>query len=146
MSLVCTHLGCTVNQTKADLRVHATVQKYDAQGNVLTGPAKKQLNALRVEVVWKLQLKSCSWAVKMCDREKSTRRCVVWRILAALRSVRDGYVRVCERVRIVLASLASEIAVGISGMTLPALNLDEILLPVISCRKARGVGEAESHL
>jgi cytochrome b6-f complex iron-sulfur subunit len=50
LSLVCTHLGCTVESKGKGFACPCHGSKYDIQGNVLTGPAKKQLNALRVEI------------------------------------------------------------------------------------------------
>jgi Rieske Fe-S protein len=50
LSLVCTHLGCTVESTDNGFTCPCHGSKYDSQGNVLNGPAKKQLNALRIEI------------------------------------------------------------------------------------------------
>ncbi len=49
LSLTCTHLGCTVESKENGFTCPCHGSKYDAQGNVLTGPAIKQLSALRVE-------------------------------------------------------------------------------------------------
>lgn len=50
LSLVCTHLGCTVESKESGFTCPCHGSKYDAEGNVLNGPAQKKLNALRVEV------------------------------------------------------------------------------------------------
>lgn len=50
LSLVCTHLGCTVEAQENGFTCPCHGSKYDTQGNVLNGPAKKQLNLLRVEI------------------------------------------------------------------------------------------------
>jgi cytochrome b6-f complex iron-sulfur subunit len=49
LSLACTHLGCTVEQKPAGFTCPCHGSRYDANGNVLRGPAKKPLRALRVE-------------------------------------------------------------------------------------------------
>lgn len=49
MSLTCSHLGCTVESKENGFTCPCHGSKYDAQGNVLTGPARKQLSTLRVE-------------------------------------------------------------------------------------------------
>ncbi len=49
LSLICTHLGCTVEQKPEGFTCPCHGSRYDAQGNVLQGPAKKALRILRVE-------------------------------------------------------------------------------------------------
>ncbi len=49
LSLVCTHLGCTVESKENGFTCPCHGSKYDVKGNVLNGPANKQLTALRVE-------------------------------------------------------------------------------------------------
>ena len=50
LSLVCTHLGCTVEQKEDGFTCPCHGSRYDANGNVLRGPAQKPLRALRVEI------------------------------------------------------------------------------------------------
>ncbi len=50
LSLVCTHLGCTVESNKDGFTCPCHASKYDSQGNVILGPARKRLNSLRVEI------------------------------------------------------------------------------------------------
>jgi cytochrome b6-f complex iron-sulfur subunit len=50
LSLVCTHLGCTVEQKDNGFACPCHGSRYDASGNVLRGPAQKPLRALRVEI------------------------------------------------------------------------------------------------
>jgi cytochrome b6-f complex iron-sulfur subunit len=50
LSLICTHLGCTVWQDTNGLTCPCHGSRYDEKGNVLQGPAKKPLAALRVEL------------------------------------------------------------------------------------------------
>jgi len=50
LSLVCTHLGCTVEQKAYGFACPCHGSRYDANGNVLRGPAQKPLRALRVEI------------------------------------------------------------------------------------------------
>ncbi|MBI3739995.1 MAG: ubiquinol-cytochrome c reductase iron-sulfur subunit [Chloroflexi bacterium] len=50
LSLVCTHLGCTVEQKDNGFACPCHGSLYDASGNVLRGPAQKSLRVLRVEV------------------------------------------------------------------------------------------------
>ena len=50
LSLVCTHLGCTVESKENGFTCPCHGSKYDTEGSVLNGPAQKKLNALRVEV------------------------------------------------------------------------------------------------
>src|ERR1700690_404404 len=49
LSLVCTHLGCTVEQKADGFACPCHGSRYDANGNVLRGPAQKALRSLRVE-------------------------------------------------------------------------------------------------
>ena len=50
LSLVCTHLGCTFEQKDSRFECPCHGSRYDANGNVLRGPAQKSLRVLRVEV------------------------------------------------------------------------------------------------
>jgi cytochrome b6-f complex iron-sulfur subunit len=50
LSLICTHLGCTVLQDTNGLSCPCHGSRYDEQGRVLQGPAKKPLAALRLEL------------------------------------------------------------------------------------------------
>jgi len=50
LSLICTHLGCTVWQDANGLTCPCHGSRYDDKGNVLQGPAKKPLASLRVEL------------------------------------------------------------------------------------------------
>lgn len=47
MSLVCTHLGCTVEAKDKGFECPCHGSKYDAQGYVLRGPSTKSLRRLR---------------------------------------------------------------------------------------------------
>lgn len=49
LSLVCTHLGCTVNVTPTELICPCHGSIFDRQGNVLKGPADRQLLRYSVE-------------------------------------------------------------------------------------------------
>jgi cytochrome b6-f complex iron-sulfur subunit len=49
LSLVCTHLGCTVEQAHDGFYCPCHGSRYDVQGKVLRGPALKPLRFLRVE-------------------------------------------------------------------------------------------------
>ncbi|HVN14808.1 MAG TPA: Rieske (2Fe-2S) protein [Anaerolineales bacterium] len=49
LSLVCTHLGCTVEQKADGFTCPCHGSRYDENGKVLRGPAKKSLPSLRVE-------------------------------------------------------------------------------------------------
>lgn len=49
ISLVCTHLGCTVEQTVDGYSCPCHGSLYSDDGSVLRGPAQKPLPALRVE-------------------------------------------------------------------------------------------------
>jgi nitrite reductase/ring-hydroxylating ferredoxin subunit len=50
LSLVCTHLGCTVTVTEDDLACPCHGSRFDRQGKVLKGPADRSLERLKVEV------------------------------------------------------------------------------------------------
>jgi cytochrome b6-f complex iron-sulfur subunit len=50
LSLVCTHLGCTVEQKGNGFACPCHGSQYDANGTVLRGPAQKPLRSLRVEI------------------------------------------------------------------------------------------------
>jgi Rieske Fe-S protein len=50
LSLVCTHLGCTVEQNPDGFVCPCHASRFDADGNVTHGPASKPLYSLRVEV------------------------------------------------------------------------------------------------
>ena len=49
-SLVCTHLGCTVEQKDGEYECPCHGSKYDGMGYVTRGPANTSLKKLRVEV------------------------------------------------------------------------------------------------
>ncbi len=57
LSLICTHLGCTVEQRPDGFTCPCHGSRYDANGNVTHGPAQKALPALRLEVTEKGHLK-----------------------------------------------------------------------------------------
>jgi cytochrome b6-f complex iron-sulfur subunit len=50
LSLVCTHLGCTVEQADDGFKCPCHGSRYDVQGNVERGPARLPLRQLRVEI------------------------------------------------------------------------------------------------
>lgn len=50
LSLICTHLGCTVTVTEDALSCPCHGSRFDRQGNVLTGPADRALVRMTVEV------------------------------------------------------------------------------------------------
>jgi cytochrome b6-f complex iron-sulfur subunit len=50
LSLVCTHLGCTVAESSTGFDCPCHGSRYDETGNVLAGPAQKSLRTLRVEI------------------------------------------------------------------------------------------------
>lgn len=50
LSLICTHLGCTVNEAQEGFACPCHGSRYDSDGNVLRGPAKLALRPLRVEI------------------------------------------------------------------------------------------------
>ena len=49
VSLVCTHLGCTVDTESDGFSCPCHGSRYDREGQVVRGPARKQLRRLRVE-------------------------------------------------------------------------------------------------
>ncbi|MCW8860711.1 MAG: ubiquinol-cytochrome c reductase iron-sulfur subunit [Deltaproteobacteria bacterium] len=49
LSLVCTHLGCTVNVTAENLVCPCHGSIFDREGKVLKGPSDKALERLEVE-------------------------------------------------------------------------------------------------
>lgn len=49
LSLVCTHLGCTVTVTERGLSCPCHGSEFDRQGVVLKGPAVRALQRLKVE-------------------------------------------------------------------------------------------------
>jgi cytochrome b6-f complex iron-sulfur subunit len=49
LSLVCTHLGCTLEQDDLGFRCPCHGSRFDAQGDVTHGPAVKPLRSLRLE-------------------------------------------------------------------------------------------------
>ncbi|MEW6287599.1 MAG: ubiquinol-cytochrome c reductase iron-sulfur subunit [Chloroflexota bacterium] len=50
LSLVCTHLGCTVEQNADGFICPCHGSRFDADGNVTHRPADKPLHSLRVEI------------------------------------------------------------------------------------------------
>jgi cytochrome b6-f complex iron-sulfur subunit len=50
LSLICTHLGCTVTVTEDALSCPCHGSRFDRQGRVLTGPANRSLTRMQVEV------------------------------------------------------------------------------------------------
>lgn len=57
LSLICTHLGCTVENAKEGFTCPCHGSQYDKNGNVTHGPAQKHLRVLRVEVTQEGNLK-----------------------------------------------------------------------------------------
>ncbi len=51
LSLVCTHLGCSLAESAEGFACPCHDSRFDADGQVLAGPAQKPLNPLRVEVL-----------------------------------------------------------------------------------------------
>jgi Rieske Fe-S protein len=49
LSLICTHLGCTVGQSTNGFACPCHGSQFDSHGNVLHGPATQKLQSLRVE-------------------------------------------------------------------------------------------------
>jgi cytochrome b6-f complex iron-sulfur subunit len=49
LSLVCTHLGCTVEEQSEGFACPCHGSRYDRQGNLLRGPAVRALQRLRLE-------------------------------------------------------------------------------------------------
>ena len=54
---VCTHLGCTVESDEAGYACPCHGSRFDANGKVLQGPAKKHLSTMRVEITEQGNLK-----------------------------------------------------------------------------------------
>jgi len=50
LSLICTHLGCTVTVTEDAMACPCHGSRFDRQGRVLKGPADRSLERLKVEV------------------------------------------------------------------------------------------------
>jgi cytochrome b6-f complex iron-sulfur subunit len=50
LSLVCTHLGCTLNTQTDGFACPCHGSQFDADGKVLHGPAAKPLRSLRLEI------------------------------------------------------------------------------------------------
>ena len=50
LSLICTHLGCTVTVTEDALSCPCHGSRFDRQGRVLSGPANRSLTRMQVEV------------------------------------------------------------------------------------------------
>ena len=50
LSLICTHLGCTVIVTEEALSCPCHGSRFDLQGNVLKGPASQSLLRMKVDV------------------------------------------------------------------------------------------------
>lgn len=50
LSLVCTHLGCTVKQNADGFACPCHGSRYDPNGHIMHGPAMKPLASLRVEI------------------------------------------------------------------------------------------------
>ncbi len=50
LSLICTHLGCTVVVTEDAITCPCHGSRFDRQGKVLTGPADRSLTRMPVEV------------------------------------------------------------------------------------------------
>ena len=49
LSLVCTHLGCTVTVSARELACPCHGSRFDRQGRVLNGPADRPLKRMKVE-------------------------------------------------------------------------------------------------
>ena len=49
LSLVCTHLGCTVEEDDGGFKCPCHGSRYDSAGNVERGPARLPLRQLRIE-------------------------------------------------------------------------------------------------
>lgn len=57
LSLTCTHLGCTLEQTTDGFTCPCHASRYNVDGKVTHGPASKSLQALQVEVTAEGNLK-----------------------------------------------------------------------------------------
>jgi len=57
LSLVCTHLGCTVKNNAQGFACPCHGSRFDKDGNVTHGPAEKHLKIFRVEVTEEGNLK-----------------------------------------------------------------------------------------
>jgi cytochrome b6-f complex iron-sulfur subunit len=57
LSLVCTHLGCTVEKKEQGFTCPCHGSRYDEDGKVTHGPAEKPLKSLRVDVTAEGNLK-----------------------------------------------------------------------------------------
>jgi len=55
--LICTHLGCTVEQKDGTFACPCHGSRFDVNGKVMHGPAAKPLQSLRVEVTTEGNLK-----------------------------------------------------------------------------------------
>ncbi len=51
ISLVCTHLGCTVGESADGFTCPCHGSQFDSQGYILHGPANKKLRSLRIEQI-----------------------------------------------------------------------------------------------
>ncbi|HLE51530.1 MAG TPA: Rieske 2Fe-2S domain-containing protein [Anaerolineales bacterium] len=49
LSLVCPHLGCVINSVEQGYACPCHGSRFDAQGQVLNGPAREPMRVLRVE-------------------------------------------------------------------------------------------------
>lgn len=49
-SLVCTHLGCTVEETSQGFTCPCHASRFDPQGKLVRGPASRTLPLLRLEI------------------------------------------------------------------------------------------------
>ena len=50
LSLICQHLGCTVNSTSAGFVCPCHGSRYDTDGKLLRGPSEKGLKSLKAEI------------------------------------------------------------------------------------------------
>jgi cytochrome b6-f complex iron-sulfur subunit len=57
LSLLCTHLGCTVEKDTQGFACPCHGSRFDQEGNVLHGPAEQPLRTLRVEMTEKGNLR-----------------------------------------------------------------------------------------
>jgi Rieske Fe-S protein len=49
-SLICPHLGCTINLTEKLFKCPCHGSEFDLNGNIIKGPANKNLNTLSYEI------------------------------------------------------------------------------------------------